>query len=244
MTAQVGSGNGRPDAPSVVVTVGTDHHPFDRLVGWINGCLAQHPEQRGAFFVQAGTTSVTPECPWSRFLATDQLDTLLDGADLIVCHGGPASIASAWARGQLPIVVPRLRRLGEHVDDHQLDFCVQVAEVGRIRLAQTAAAFTEYLDEAAQDRRRFRASGLEADVDAAVARFGALVEELVGRPGRRPLLAHRARRSRRGSQPAGGLPAAIGSRSPETIPAVNTNCHASGSSARVGFSGLGSEEQE
>jgi UDP-N-acetylglucosamine transferase subunit ALG13 len=244
MTAPVSGGNGGPGAPRVVVTVGTDHHPFDRLIGWINDCLAQHPEQSGGFFVQSGTASITPACPGSRFLPTDQLDALLDGAEVIVCHGGPASIASAWARGQLPIVVPRLRRLGEHIDDHQLDFCVQVAEVGRIRLAQTAADFAEYLDEAAHDSRRFRGSGLQADVDAAVARFGALVEELVGRPSRRPLLAHRARRSRRAPETDNGLPATIGSLSPGLIPAVSTTWHASGSSACVGLPGLANEEQE
>jgi UDP-N-acetylglucosamine transferase subunit ALG13 len=196
MTAPEASDSGGPGARRVVVTVGTDHHPFDRLIGWINDCLARHPERRTEFFVQSGTASVTPACPWSRFLGTGQLDALLDGADLIVCHGGPASIAGAWARGQVPIVVPRLRRLGEHVDDHQLDFCVQVAEVGRVRLAQTAAAFADYLDEAACDSRRFRCSASQGDIDTAVARFGALVEELVGSPARRSLLARRARRPR------------------------------------------------
>jgi UDP-N-acetylglucosamine transferase subunit ALG13 len=244
MTAPAAGGSGGPGARRVVVTVGTDHHPFDRLIGWINDCLARHPERRAEFFVQSGTASVTAACPWSRFLGTDQLGTLLDGADVIVCHGGPASIASAWARGQVPIVVPRLRRLGEHVDDHQLDFCVQVAEVGRIRLAQTSAALAEYLDEAANDSRRFRASGLQADVDVAVARFGALVDELVGRPARRTLLTHRARRSRRGPETDNGLPAAIGGLSPGFIPAVNTNWPAGGSSACVGLSELANEEQE
>jgi UDP-N-acetylglucosamine transferase subunit ALG13 len=209
MTAPEAGGNGGPGARRVVVTVGTDHHPFDRLIGWINDCLARYPERSTEFFVQSGTASVTPACPWSRFLRTDQLGALLDGAEVIVCHGGPASIASAWSRGQVPIVVPRLRRLGEHVDDHQLDFCVQVAEVGRIRLAQTAAAFAEYLDEAARDSRRFRCGALPGDVDTAVARFGALVEELVGRPARRPLLARRSRRSRPALEAGSGLPAAV-----------------------------------
>jgi len=212
MTAPEAGGNGAPGARRVVVTVGTDHHPFDRLIGWVNDCLARRPEDSAEFFVQSGTASVTPACPWSRFLGTDQLGALLDEAEVIVCHGGPASIASAWARGQVPIVVPRLRRLGEHVDDHQLDFCVQVAEVGRIRLAQTAAAFAEYLDEAARDIRRFRCSPLPGDVDTAVARFGALVEELVGRPARRTLLARRARWQRPAPEAGSGLTAAIGAR--------------------------------
>lgn len=244
MTASATGSSGGLVAPRVVVTVGTDHHPFDRLIEWINDWLGQHPERNPTYFAQSGTTSVTPVCPGSRFLDTEQLGALLDGADVIVCHGGPGSIASAWARGHVPIVVPRLRRLGEHVDDHQLDFCVKFAELGRIRLAQTAADFGDLLDEAAHDRQRFRATGLEGDVSAAVERFAALVDELVARPPRRPLLAHRARRMRAGPKADNVLPAAIGSLPPGLVPAVRTNWHANGSPACVSIPGMANEEQE
>jgi UDP-N-acetylglucosamine transferase subunit ALG13 len=189
-------GGATPAIPRVLAVVGTDHHPFDRLVGWVNDWLGQYPEQAGGFFVQAGTTSVRPACASSPFLDVDQLKARLDLADLIVCHGGPESIANAWARGQVPIVVPRLRRLGEHVDDHQLDFCVKVAELGRIRLAQTPATFAGLLEEASSDIGGFRGGAPESNVDEVVARFGALVDELVGRPRRKPR-ARSARQHRR-----------------------------------------------
>ena len=50
------------------MTVGTDHHPFDRLIGWTNDWLRAHPEQVPRFFVQSGTASVVPACPGSGFL--------------------------------------------------------------------------------------------------------------------------------------------------------------------------------
>ena len=116
-------------------------------------------------------------------------------ADVMICHGGPGSIADAWARGLVPIVVPRLRRFGEVVDDHQVDFCRKLAGLGRIRLAQAPDALAEFLDEAARDYTRFRAESPEADTEAAVKRFGELVDELVSRPRRRLPLIHRSRRS-------------------------------------------------
>lgn len=178
----------------VVVVVGTDHHPFDRLVGWINGWLRQHPAQAAGFFVQSGTAVVTPACPWSPFLGVDQLDALLDRTDLIVCHGGPESIANAWARGQVPIVVPRLHQLGEHVDDHQLDFCRKIAGQGRVRLAETQPALAGLLRDAAHDIGGFRAAAPQAAAEEVVARFGALVEELVSQPRRRRRLTRHPRR--------------------------------------------------
>jgi UDP-N-acetylglucosamine transferase subunit ALG13 len=238
------TGAARPDALRFVVTVGTDHHPFDRLIGWVNDWLGQHPERIPGFVVQRGPASIEPACAAPRFLDAVQLDALLDGADVMICHGGPGSIADAWARGHVPIAVPRLRRYGEVVDDHQVDFCTKLAELGRIRLAQEPATLARLLDEAISDRAQFRMSGPTADVGAAVARFGTLVEELVARPpGRRPLF-RRVRRARRGLPEAGtSSPASMTDFAPGLAPATSTNRHTSRPSASAGRAEMANEEQ-
>lgn len=178
-----------------VVTVGTDHHPFDRLIRWVNDWLELHPEQIQTFMVQWGSASVQPVCAGEAFLEVDRLDEFLDSADVMICHGGPGSIADAWARGQVPIAVPRLRRLGEVVDDHQVDFCRKLASLGRVRLAEDPGALAGLLDEALRDRVPFSLQAPPADVDATVARFEALVAELVSLPHRRRLRFGRRRMS-------------------------------------------------
>jgi UDP-N-acetylglucosamine transferase subunit ALG13 len=230
------------DVPRVVVTVGTDHHPFDRLIGWTNDWLGRRPELVAAFFAQSGSTAVLPVCPASPFLPVGPLNALLDAADVIVCHGGPASIAAAWSRGQLPIVVPRVPELGEHVDDHQVDFCRKVAKLGRVRLAQTPAEFDALLDEATRDHSRFRARLPEADIDAAVARLGMLVGELVSQPRRRLPLIPRGRRNRR--RPIIGTGAAADALSPGVIPEASTSWPEHGMSVRTGLAGRSNEEHE
>jgi UDP-N-acetylglucosamine transferase subunit ALG13 len=243
MTAAGHAGAPGPDVPRFVVTVGTDHHPFDRLIRWINDWLGQHPERTPAFVVQRGSASVAPVCRGSRFLDAGQLGALLDSADVMICHGGPGSIADAWARGQVPIAVPRLRRLGEVVDDHQVDFCRKLAGLGRVRLAQDPAVLAELLDEAIGDRARFRMNGPAADVDAAVARFGTLVDELVGRPRSRLPLYYRVRQTRRGPKAGAGSPVGTGDLLPGLAPAVSTNCRASRHSANAGSAEMANEEQ-
>ena len=227
-----------PARPRIVVTVGTDHHPFDRLIGWTNDWLREHPEHVPAVFVQSGAASVIPACPASRVVEAGHLSALLDSADVIVCHGGPVSMAEAWARGRLPIVVPRRPELGEQVDDHQVDFCRKVAELGRIRLAQTPAEFAGVLDEAARDPRRFRADLPHADVDAAVARFADLVDDLVSRSRRRwPLIGRSRRIRRRAAAGTGPLP-------PGAELAMTTDRQSRGASARTGPAGKAHEEQQ
>ncbi len=244
VTVLVPAGEHNAAGPRFLVTVGTDHHPFNRLISWTNDWLGQHPDKVQAFFVQSGAASIDPACPGSRFLEVDELTVLLDAADVIVCHGGPASIASAWMRGQLPIVVPRMARLGEHVDDHQVDFCRTVAELGRVRLAQTPEDFAGLLDQAVHDHARFRTDVPGPDVDAAVARFGELVDELVSRSRYRLPLVHRSRRARRRPAYGTGIPVAAETKSPVLTPEASTNWHANRASVRAGLAGMANEEQE
>ena len=180
-----------PAGGHVVVIAGTDHHPFDRLISWTNEWLGQHPGTAGGFFVQWGSASARPACPGARFLAVGELAELLDQADVIVCHGGPFTIAEAWARGRMPVVVPRLASLGEHVDDHQSEFCERFAALGRIALARTLPDFTRLLAEAAAEPARFRATSSGSEADQAVAYLGGLVEELVSRHRRLSLIGTR-----------------------------------------------------
>jgi UDP-N-acetylglucosamine transferase subunit ALG13 len=169
----------------VVVMAGTDHHPFDRLVHWVNDWLGAHPEQIPGFFMQSGVTTVVPACVASPSVDVQRLDQLLDGADVIVCHGGPASIAGAWARDLRPIVVPRQPELGEHVDDHQVDFSGRVAELGEIRLARTRTEFAGAMTEAIRNPSSLRGGVPSGDVAATVVRFAELIEELLSQPRRR-----------------------------------------------------------
>lgn len=238
LTASVAADGLAPATLRVVVTVGTDHHPFDRLIGWVNDWLAGHPGHAESFFVQTGTSAVAPNCPAADFLDTQKLDELLDDADVLVCHGGPASIAAAWRRGHVPVAVPRLPSLGEHVDDHQLDFCVKMAELGHIRLARTPEDFAAHLRAAGADRDSTPASLPAADVDATVARFGALVDELVGRPRRRPSLLNLVRRRRPG--PAGP---ARGPHSGGPMSGESRNWRAAGAPASPGLDGVPKKEQ-
>jgi UDP-N-acetylglucosamine transferase subunit ALG13 len=191
--------------PRFVVTVGTDHHPFDRLIGWVNDWLVAHPEQAADFFVQSGAATVVPAAASVKFLDTVALSRALDEADVMICHGGPGAISDAWRRGQVPIAVPRLRKLGEVVDDHQVDFCRKLANTGKIRIAEDAASLHALIDEAVADRSGYRLDDLPAEAAAAVAKTVARFEELINdlvseyRPPRLrfPLASRGAKRARR-----------------------------------------------
>jgi UDP-N-acetylglucosamine transferase subunit ALG13 len=166
------------DHALVFVAVGTDHHPFDRLIRWVDAWLETGGAERARCLVQRGTSAPPSHAESSDYLAYDAMIAAIDAADVVVCHGGPGTIMLAAYEDKVPIVVPRLRALGEHVDDHQLVFTRRVANEGTIALAEDEGRFRALLERAliAPLRRRTRAG---PSTEQTVRRFEAIVGELV-----------------------------------------------------------------
>ncbi len=106
----------------IFVTVGTDHHPFDRLIQAVDKIKSQG-WLKDEVQIQSGFSSLKPEfCQIQDFLIFDELMAKIEKARIIITHGGPGSIMPALYRQKVPIVMPREKRYGEAVDDHQKAF--------------------------------------------------------------------------------------------------------------------------
>lgn len=160
--------------PLVAVFVGTDHHRFDRLLGWV----ATLDDPRIDFFVQHGATPLPGGLSGVPMLDPAEMDSLFRRASAVVTHGGPGSIMDARDHGHVPVVVARDPRFGEHVDDHQLRFVEHVGRSGLVLAAGDQAGFEQRLRAALSAGR----GALEpAQRGATLARFEELVEGLVRR---------------------------------------------------------------
>ncbi|HEY8201219.1 MAG TPA: glycosyltransferase, partial [Actinomycetota bacterium] len=134
------------DRPLVFVTVGTDHHPYNRLMNWTDEWLEAGGMSRAHVFVQHGT-SAAPRIAHSRdYLPHPQMQAAIAKATAVVCHGGPSTIMEMRYKGLVPIVAPRKSALGEHVDDHQIRFSRRMAQLGTIRLVETREDLFRLLD--------------------------------------------------------------------------------------------------
>ncbi len=183
----------------ILVTVGSDHHPFDRLIGWVDDWLGRHADLAEECVIQHGTAAAPRNGRAYAYLPHDELQRFLRDAEVVVTQGGPMGIVESRRSGTKPIVVPRLARLGEVVDDHQVAFCRKLSETGDLVLAEDPSSVWSALDLALATPGVY---GIERDVvdDAvrrAVDRFASLVADL---PRRRRLLPRLPRRSR----PSGG----------------------------------------
>jgi UDP-N-acetylglucosamine transferase subunit ALG13 len=186
-----------PDSerPFFFVTVGTDHHPFDRLIEWVDSWLASQPVEIECF-VQSGTSPPPRRAQSETFLSPGEVLAAFKRATAVVSHGGPGSIVSCRTQGTVPIVVPRRRRWGEAVDDHQVEFSRRLAARGEIVLAQTRADLWAVLDRAVSEPTLVRLPPQPRSLEEVTRRFAGLVESLVaaGETRRRGQHAARSRR--------------------------------------------------
>jgi UDP-N-acetylglucosamine transferase subunit ALG13 len=129
----------------VLALMGTDHHPFDRLIDWLDEAAVRNPDVR--FVVQHGASRAPLVAHGDDYLPYDEIRALVDQADVVICHGGPGTITDARSAGHVPICVPRDPERGEHVDGHQQRFAAVMDDEGMVTTCTTAAAFQVALAE-------------------------------------------------------------------------------------------------
>lgn len=121
-------------APDIVVSLGTDHHPFPRLVEWLDEALGHLPEV--SCLLQHGFTRPSERAMNTHRMPRIELLELYHSAQVVIVQGGPGSILDARLTGHIPLAVPRLAHLGEVVDDHQVAFTRRMVEDGEAKLVQ------------------------------------------------------------------------------------------------------------
>lgn len=122
----------------IFVTVGTHEQQFNRLIKKIDQ-LKKDGKIKDEVFIQTGFSDYIPEnCSWGKFLSYEEMIQKIKDAKIVITHGGPSSFIIPLQYGKTPIVIPRMRKYGEHVNDHQVDFCKKYSSVfpGRIILEE------------------------------------------------------------------------------------------------------------
>lgn len=132
----------------IFVTVGTHEQPFNRLIKEVDR-LVETGVIKEDVFIQTGYSTYEPQfCKWSSLISFDKMNELMETADIIITHGGPATFMSAITNGKKPIVVPRQEKYDEHVNDHQVDFAQQVKErYNSIEVVTEISELGEYLNQ-------------------------------------------------------------------------------------------------
>lgn len=112
----------------IFVTVGTHEQQFDRLIRKIDELKANHIIKDDIIIQTGFSTYIPKHCEWQKMFGYQQMIQLVKDARIVITHGGPSSFITSVQAGKIPVVVPRQKKFGEHVNDHQVDFCKTVEQ--------------------------------------------------------------------------------------------------------------------
>lgn len=115
----------------IFLTVGT-LFPFDRLVRAIDHAVAEGLIKQKVF-AQIGRTGFIPKhMQYVEVLEKDRFDEKVADADYLISHAGIGNIIMALNHNKPLLVMPRMKRFGEHVNDHQVTTARKFEQLGHI----------------------------------------------------------------------------------------------------------------
>lgn len=106
----------------IFAAVGNATQGFPRLLGALERLIADGTLV-DEIVAQTGNTDTSSFTRLQAvpFLAPSEFASLIRDAEVVVCHAGAGTLLHVSAASKIPVVMPRLARHAEHVDDHQLE---------------------------------------------------------------------------------------------------------------------------
>ncbi|MFD5213474.1 glycosyltransferase [Microbacterium sp. NPDC058345] len=136
-----------------LVTLGSEKFPFPRALRESRDALSAAEVAWQVGNTPAEDATLTGDV--RQWWPGDELAAAARSADVIITHAGVGSILMALRAGVCPVVLARTARLGEHVDDHQVELAARLDERGLVTFARPGDALADHV-QAAQARRIVR----------------------------------------------------------------------------------------
>ena len=163
----------------IFVTVGTHEQPFNRLVKYIDKWSSEHDED---VVIQTGFSTYEPKnCEWSKLYSYKTMIEMVADARIVITHGGPSSFIMPLQIGKIPIIVPRKHEFDEHVNNHQVVFCNQVAKrLGNVIVIEDIENLGDTLEQYEEIVAGMK-NVLESNNERFCLKFEKIIDKLVAR---------------------------------------------------------------
>lgn len=116
----------------IFVSVGTHNESFNRLLEEIDK-LIERGKINDKVVAQVGYSSYKPKnYRYFKFTSWQRILKLNKAAGVIITHGGAGNLILASHFNKPIIAVPRMKRYGEHINDHQLQLVKELEKQGRV----------------------------------------------------------------------------------------------------------------
>ena len=116
----------------ILVLLGTQNNSFHRLLEEIQKNIDSGNIKEEVIVQKGYTKFESDKMTLYNQLPLDEIEKLIENANLVITHGGVGSIINSIQKGKKVIAIPRLKKYNEHVNDHQLDIVKSFNEIGYI----------------------------------------------------------------------------------------------------------------
>jgi UDP-N-acetylglucosamine transferase subunit ALG13 len=128
----------------IFLTVGSEL-PFDRLVKAVDELLGKSLVG-DEVFAQIGISDYKPaHMTWVPTMSKNVYDRKVEESNGVISHAGMGTILKCLEIGKPLLVVPRLKRLGEIITDHQVATCEKFEARGDILACYDVEELPEYI---------------------------------------------------------------------------------------------------
>lgn len=116
----------------ILVLIGTHELPFTRLLNEVEKLKLNGGVEEDIVVQNGHTPYESDVLTLKPFVSYQEMNELYDRARLIITHAGTGSVITGLKKGKKVIAAPRLKKYGEHNDDHQLELMQAFEEAGHI----------------------------------------------------------------------------------------------------------------
>lgn len=160
----------------IFVTVGTQDKQFTRLIRAVENAVIAG-KITDDVIVQAGNTKYKSDyLNVLNYVPFDEFNQYLSKADIIITHGGVGSILNALKLKKKIIAVPRLKKYGEHINDHQLQVIKKMTEQGYILSCEDENDIADRVKEA----EKFTVKEYSSNTEQFVKAFKDVLDDMLG----------------------------------------------------------------
>lgn len=116
----------------IFVALGTQKFQMNRLLKSLDNLIERNIITDN-IFAQIGESDYIPKrYEYSPFMNKEKFEEKISECDILITHGGVGTIIAGLKKNKKVIVFPRLKKYGEHVDDHQLEIAKSFSQLNYV----------------------------------------------------------------------------------------------------------------
>lgn len=138
----------------IFVTVGNDFRDFSRLIRQVDEIVPHIPSE---IVIQRGHSKYLPRnAKHFDFVPIETATEYIKQSELVISHAGIGTIILCKQCGIPLIIVPRRKKYGEHINDHQMEIAQMLDQrkEGDIHAIYEEGQLEEKINEVLKDKRR------------------------------------------------------------------------------------------